>query len=49
MPVKFARYNMTEIKDRVNAAELLQSSGEHDQADQVLIKLAKEILEVKGK
>lgn len=45
MSLKTTKYNMADIKDRVNAAELLQQAGEDDMAKRVLIDLAKQITE----
>ena len=38
------KIKISEIKDRVNAIDLLQESGQDDDAVQLLIKLANDIL-----
>jgi len=35
---------MADIKDRVNAAELLQQAGQYEAAERVLVSLAEEII-----
>ncbi len=44
MTVRQVKYNMADIKDRVNAAELLQQAGMPDDAKKVLEDLARDIL-----
>ena len=45
MAIKSTKYNMSDIKDRVNAAELLQQAGQKDAAKKVLLDLADELRE----
>lgn len=44
MSVWQVKYNMADIKDRVNAAELLQQAGRPGDAKKVLEDLARDIL-----
>lgn len=44
--LKKTEYQIQKIKDRVDAAHMLQSAGMEDEAAKVLKKLAEDILEI---